>query len=410
MRAFDPTPRLRAGLLSLGLFLQLLALLPFVAGAAVPDTTIIHPPNSIRVLACGDSITQGQEGDFTWRYRLWEWFRDNHKSNDKSPTAPLLEYVGPYNGTLPASVGSEGTAFDRPQTDGAYHPTVDPAFYPGGGSAHFAVYGRPAWLDVDVLTAHVALYAPDVVVLHLGFNDLGWWSQTDVELVETQRKLLWNARIGRRDVTVLIADVSHRLRVEGREDIPDTTNRYNRLLREKIKEWTTPESPVYLVPVSEEYDCTSTSPYSVVDDDTFPSQYIPLTLFPGRVDGCPAGIDGLHPNALGDFQIARAYTKVLHSQLRLGTGPLVVPPVQDIPGLTGADAGVAATTATTPVNGFPPTTDGFRPPVGLIMGVSLLCLVAVVKMRPRWTRRAFGGSRERRYQRLPTMRQGMDEI
>lgn len=410
MRTLDPAPRRRAASLSpssfvllLLLHIQLLVLVPLVAAAAVPPNTdaatLNHPPSSIRILACGDSITQGKEGDFTWRYRLWEWFRDNNNKNHNSPASPRLEYVGPYNGTLPASVPPEEVAFDKPQTTGAYHPTVDPSFSPGGGSAHFAVYGRPAWLDVDVLTAHVASYAPDLVVLHLGFNDLGWWSQTDVELVETQRRLVWNARLGRRDATILIADVSHRLRVAGREDIPAATDRYNRLLRDKIKEWTTPESPVYLVPVSEEYDC--------------------------RLDGCPAGIDGLHPNALGDYQIARAYTKVLHSQLRLGAGPLVVPPVQDIPGLLATtSAGATATGADTnqlpPVNGGfappPPTTtdvDGgsFRPPVGLIAGISLLCLVAVVKMRPRWSRRAFGGGgRERRYQRVPTRGQGMEEI
>lgn len=30
----------------------------------------------IRVMIVGDSITQGREGDWTWRYRLWQWFDD----------------------------------------------------------------------------------------------------------------------------------------------------------------------------------------------------------------------------------------------------------------------------------------------------------------------------------------------
>jgi hypothetical protein len=25
-------------------------------------------------MVVGDSMTQGHEGDWTWRYRLWEWF------------------------------------------------------------------------------------------------------------------------------------------------------------------------------------------------------------------------------------------------------------------------------------------------------------------------------------------------
>lgn len=30
----------------------------------------------ISVMVVGDSITQGHEGDWTWRYRLWQWFND----------------------------------------------------------------------------------------------------------------------------------------------------------------------------------------------------------------------------------------------------------------------------------------------------------------------------------------------
>jgi hypothetical protein len=30
----------------------------------------------IRVMIVGDSITQGLEGDWTWRYRIWQWFKE----------------------------------------------------------------------------------------------------------------------------------------------------------------------------------------------------------------------------------------------------------------------------------------------------------------------------------------------
>lgn len=204
--------------------------------------------NTLKVLVYGDSITQGAEGDFTWRYRLWEWFQVNSKS------APALQYVGPFNGTLPASVGPNIDLND-PQTWGAYHATVDPAFYPGGGSNHFAIYGRPAWLDVDVLGGHVTKYDPDVVILHLGFNDFGWWGQKPDNVIESMQKMVWNARMARRDVTVLIADVSHRLLVKGRDDIPVTTDEYNAKLAEKVRSWSDEQSPVIMVPVSEDYDC-----------------------------------------------------------------------------------------------------------------------------------------------------------
>lgn len=237
------------------------------------------PNNNVKILVCGDSITQGAEGDFTWRYRLWEWFRQANINNNNNNNAevsstssvvtaynnagspetfitPTLQYVGPYSGTLPASVASAIDLAD-PQTSGPYHPAVDPAFSPGGGSAHFAVYGRPAWMDVDLIQTHVAAYQPDFVVLHLGFNDIGWWGQTAAELIEHMRKLVSNARVGKADVRILVADVSHRLLVQGREDIPVTTDAYNELLGQSALAWTTAESPVVVVKVSEDYDCES---------------------------------------------------------------------------------------------------------------------------------------------------------
>lgn len=41
-----------------------------------PGTNVQKPDQPISVMVVGDSITQGSEGDWTWRYRLWEWFKD----------------------------------------------------------------------------------------------------------------------------------------------------------------------------------------------------------------------------------------------------------------------------------------------------------------------------------------------
>lgn len=40
------------------------------------STVLDSRSNGISVMIVGDSITQGKEGDWTWRYRLWEWFND----------------------------------------------------------------------------------------------------------------------------------------------------------------------------------------------------------------------------------------------------------------------------------------------------------------------------------------------
>jgi hypothetical protein len=41
-----------------------------------PGTNVQEPNRPISVMVVGDSITQGSNGDWTWRYRIWEWFRD----------------------------------------------------------------------------------------------------------------------------------------------------------------------------------------------------------------------------------------------------------------------------------------------------------------------------------------------
>lgn len=276
---------------------------PLTTGLALPDSTtdsnspsaasaITSSPdtNTVRILVCGDSISQGREGDFTWRYRLWEWFQGNSKTQSSTSTTPsapgrlpqpsasssssssnsdansnnqntypTIQYVGPFNGTLPASVDAINVDPTNPQTWGTYHPTVSPLFSPGGGSSHFAVYGRPAWQDIEPLHAQIVTHSPDILVLHLGFNDIGWWGNNATDLVFSIQRLVFNARLARPDIKILIADVSHRLAVSGREDIEPTTNLYNDLLDAGAAEWWTPSSPVEVVKVSKVYDCGSPS-------------------------------------------------------------------------------------------------------------------------------------------------------
>ena len=47
-----------------------------------------HLPSNrpLRVMIVGDSISHGEEGDWTWRYRLWQWF--------KGSTSTSVDFVG----------------------------------------------------------------------------------------------------------------------------------------------------------------------------------------------------------------------------------------------------------------------------------------------------------------------------
>lgn len=72
-------------------------------------------------------------------------------------------------------------------------------------------------------------------------------------------------------------------------------------------------------------------------------------LSTGTPIACPAGHDGLHPNALGEFEIARAYSQVLHTDFGLGSSELSVPkniPSRPCPVPTNIKAVTSATRVT----------------------------------------------------------------
>ncbi|WP_010692460.1 lipase [Saccharopolyspora spinosa] len=72
----------------------------------------------LKVMVVDDSLSQGYEGDWTWRYRLWQWFSSQHIN---------VDFVGPDTGTRPEATpsapkppplqGDAGPA-EEPQTTG----------------------------------------------------------------------------------------------------------------------------------------------------------------------------------------------------------------------------------------------------------------------------------------------------
>ncbi|MCR8945160.1 fibronectin type III domain-containing protein [Streptomyces sp. OUCMDZ-4982] len=253
----------------------------------------------LRVMVVGDSMTQGYEGDWTWRYRLWEWFRDQNVA---------VDFVGPYKGTKaqapahgpsrpPLQGENPGASLDEPDTSGGYAQGADPAF----DSDHFGVWGRQAMQDKKLIRGMVAQYKPDLILVGLGFNDMGWFVSGPGGTLDSMKTLVDEARAARGDVKFALADVPQRTFIDGRDDLPVSTSVYNAALRKQALGWSTLASPVKVVNWSGSYDC-------------------------GR-DACPGGYDGLHPNALGEFQIARAFEQTLHHEYGIG---------QSVPGIPGS--------------------------------------------------------------------------
>lgn len=89
--------------------------LPAIAGllAASAQAATLGSRQSVpSMMIVGDSISQGRTGDYTWRYRLWEWFNGE---------GVAVNFVGPYAGTAPQLPGQPRTppplAGARPASD-----------------------------------------------------------------------------------------------------------------------------------------------------------------------------------------------------------------------------------------------------------------------------------------------------
>lgn len=56
----------------------------------ISDHESLEGHTTLRILIVGDSMSQGAEGDYTWRYRIWSWCQEQNIS---------ATFVGPYTGT-----------------------------------------------------------------------------------------------------------------------------------------------------------------------------------------------------------------------------------------------------------------------------------------------------------------------
>jgi lysophospholipase L1-like esterase len=246
-------------------------------------------------------MTQGAQGDYTWRYRIWDWFREQ---------GIAATFVGPYLGTQPPTdpaPPAPPTLYGAPpalsspiRTNGLYATDVSPNFQ----SNHFSVWGRAAAVDKGLIQDVVTNYPADLVLLMLGFNDMGWYYSDAPGTLDSVQTLVNNARAANPNLKFAIANVPMRTDL-GRVDLPANTDLYNSLLKDAIPQWSTNQSPIALVELRENYSC--------------------------ELDSCPAGYDGLHPNAFGEYEIAYAFSLTLVNQFGIGSSPVAVPDFNAVP-------------------------------------------------------------------------------
>ena len=260
------------------------------------------------VLVVGDSISNGYEGDYTWRYRLWQWAQAQHWA---------VTFVGPLTGTVkqqdahppvPPPIGEATTTPAEPdpaQITGQYAKDADAAFSTGG-SAHYAMWGRQLGQDVNTIapvmnTLKARNQLPDMLLVELGFNDIGWLG-AGAGLTTTMKAFIDNARRANPKVQIVLANVPHRTTLgDANPQLPQRITDYNAALARAVPGWSMNGSKVVLADFDGAYGCDSAA------------------------TSCASTYDGLHPNALGEYRIARAFGAALHDGWGIGSAAPTVP-------------------------------------------------------------------------------------
>lgn len=273
------------------------------------------------VLIVGDSISNGYEGDHTWRYRFWEWAREQQLG---------FNFVGPLTGTVkpnaplppqPPKLGEQTQEenADPAQFTGEYAKDVDETFAEGG-SAHYAMWGRQLGQSVHTIEKvmndlKAKQQTPDLLLVEMGFNDIGWLG-ADAGLVDTMKDFIDNARAVNPDVDIVLANVPQRTTLgDANRDLPKRITEYNWALAKAIPTWDTDTSPVAFVDLDAAMSCDPTA-----------------TI-------CPTAYDGLHPNQVGEYRIAQRFTVALHEEFGIGSEALAPP-------LSGSDSQRSVATPT----------------------------------------------------------------
>jgi hypothetical protein len=140
----------------------------------------------------------------------------------------------------------------------------------------------------DVIATHVTTYAPDYLLVELGFNDLGWGVNSPAGVLSDFEWFVYHARSKNPYVKIFVANVPHRSALSNNANLPALIDDYNARLAARVPEISNAFSPIRVVDVNGPYDHSGDS------------------------------YDGLHPNVRGEYVIAKAFADSLAAN---GLGP-----------------------------------------------------------------------------------------
>lgn len=232
-----------------------------LAGLLVPATpaeAATTPP--LRIMLEGDSITQGFDGDFTWRYRFAKELSRQHVNFDL--VGPKrLPYIEP---------GYQTSQYADPKFDSDHAAAVSSTLLVHSGE----VYD-------EVQHAH-----PDVLVVELGVNDLrnGRTPQVTQDYLE---RYINQARLAEPTVRIIVTSVLDATDVN-RPWLPERIRQFRTLQAQTVAAMSTTASPITLADTNRGWSVPSFS------------------------------YDNLHPTPTGETLIAQRVLEELH---RLGYVP-----------------------------------------------------------------------------------------
>lgn len=245
------------------------------------------------IMPVGDSITQGGQGFASYRYPLYfDLLTDGYD----------VEFVGTRDFTY---LSSPPNALDYP----AYATTFD--------RDHEAYWGWRTDELETVVQAAAAAHLPDIVLIHLGTNDIGQNGAAGVTGADTNlRDIISLMRLEVPNATFLLARVIPIGPGSGYGANAGQVPALHAVIDAVALAMDTPASPVMVVDPHTGFDL--------------------LTMMQG---------DALHPNVLGEQHIADAWRASLATILPPGNPPPLAAITQPLPGasfVAGADVDVLA--------------------------------------------------------------------
>jgi len=218
---------------------------PSAPATPAPRSTPPTPASPLNIMILGDSVTQGSRGDYTWRYRFWQYL---------TAQGVAFDFVGPWN----------GLRYKAP--DGSVTHYADGYKVPGFDQDHASKWGLKL-SDIPGIAGWTTQYGVDTVVMALGVNDM-LMGATPAATAQLMEQRLVEMRTANPELDILIAPPTQTW-VAG---VPE----FSRLLGDIAARLDTPDARARVAPAPAVYQ---------KGVDTW---------------------DSLHPNAEGEVRIARA--------------------------------------------------------------------------------------------------------